>query len=154
MNTFNSFCIGACLFICLVGMAGSFVGALGVLPSTWDIGLQGDDTGGVFSNLTENITSTSGGAMNFDSFWLIATGGIAVTGIILGILMQSTNMIAVWIFGTVFWSGWIKVNSIFYAGGFLDNTAGIALVSILWFGMMIMFIGAIIGMLGQSGGLR
>jgi len=134
-------------------MAATFVGALGAFPDTWS-GV-GDSTTGQFSNLTGNITSIGGEKINFDSLWLYATGGIALGGvIILGILTQSTNLIGVWIFGTVFWMSWIKIQGIFYVGGLLSNTAGIALVGMLWLGMMFMFVGAIIGMLSQSGGMR
>lgn len=151
MNTFTSFCIAACMFMCFVGMASAFIGVLGVFPTTISMTPSGNSSSGIFSNLTGNVTSSAGESINFDSIWLIATGGIAATGaFIFGILTKSTNMVAVWLFGTVFWSAWGHLAVIISGVGILDSEAGIILISIITVGMTIIFVGAVIGMLSGS----
>jgi len=156
MNTYNSFCIGACLFIIFIAMGSTFLSALDAFPDVFDYDLEGTNDTSRFENLTQNITGSSDSkGVSFDTFWIIATGGVAITGaIVLGILMQSTNIIGVWIFGTVFWSCWSKLIVLFSLFDITSSAAGAALVAMITVGMMFIFIGAIIGMLSQSGGMR
>lgn len=159
MNTFTSFCIGACIFMCFVGMAGTLVNVIGSFPSSVDTGaaIHGDGTGGsIFSNLSSNITSATNDPFPFDNMWLIGTG-VAVGGaaaIGLSILTGTTTFIGIWLFGSVFWSGWLNLVGVITTGGYFNNAAGAVIIGMLSIGMMIMFVGAIIGMFGGSQGMK
>ena len=132
MNTFNSFCIAACVFMIFVGMATVVVTSLGVFPSTTSI-----DTSESQSKYdVTSITVWSSG---------ITIGSILTAGI--SLLTRSTNLMGICIFGTIFWTSWLSLIPIFNTGGFLNNTTGVALIAMITFGMTIMFIGAVIGML-------
>lgn len=133
MNTFNSFCIAACIFMIFIGMASVVVNSLDVFPSSPDINT--DDAQGKF---------------NTGYIQIAAFGASIALAIVFSALSRSTNIIGIWIFGAVFWASWLSVNSMFYTGGFLNNTTGIALVAMLWLGMIVMFIGAVTGMMHGS----
>jgi hypothetical protein len=140
MNTFNGFCIAACMFMVFVGMASTVVSTLGVFPSTLDINT--DDAQSKFDVQYNNILSAG------------VYGATILGAIALAFLTRTTNLIGMWIFSGVFWAGWLSVNGLFYTGGFLNNATGIAIVAMLWFGMTIMFIGAVTGILSGSTVMR
>jgi len=158
MNTFTSFCIGACIFMCFVGMAGTLVNVIGCFPATVNTGENLHGTGGsIFNNLTQNISSTSDDPFHFDNLWLIGTG-IAAGGSIavaMSILTGTTTFIGIWLFGSVFWSGWINLLTILNTNSYMTgNAAGVIILGMLTLGMMVMFVGAIIGMFGGSQGMK
>ena len=154
MNTFSGFCIGACVFMIFIGMSFGFISAIGAFPTSqtapFDTG--GTDLG-IVSNLTSNITGTTG-HLSFGEIWGIATGAITVGAIILSILTGTTNMIGIWLFGSFFWSSWASLVGILYMFDFLSSGAGLILVTMITVGMSIMFVGAIIGMLAGTHSLR
>lgn len=134
MNTFSGFCIAACMFLIFVGMATGVVNTLGVFPSSPTID-----------------TNTAQGTYNVGTYiWIGGTTATILLAIAIAITTKSTNLIALTAFGGVFWTSWGSIQSIFYTGGFLSNTTGIAIVLMLWFGMTVMFIGAIIGILSPG----
>jgi len=149
LNTFNSFCIAACLFMIFIGMSMGFIGLTGAFPTGVSTGFHEGDTLGQVSNLTGNVTG-SAGHMDFWSIWGIATG-IGASGVfVAAILTKSTNMIAIGLFGTFFWGSWGSLIGILYMFDFLTSGAGLMLVTMITVGMTFIFVGAIIGMLSGS----
>jgi hypothetical protein len=154
MNTFNSICIAGCIFMTFISMSIGFInlsGAFGVTTPT-TISVNGNATQTV-ENLSQNITGTAG-KMDWNSLWLIATGITALGVIGLAFMTGTTNMIGVYLFGTFFWSSWLNVVNIMRLGGFLDFSAGVALITMITVGMTFMFIGAVIGMLSGAQAMR
>ena len=151
MNTFTSFCIGACIFMIFVGMSIGFIGAMGAFPTIMTNPFNGENGTKIVENLSGNITGTSG-TIDFASVWGISTGALIGGAVSLSILTKTTNMIAVWLFGSFFWSSWasilMMINS--FAHDFFGSSAGLILVAMISVGMIFMFIGAIIGLLSGS----
>ena len=143
-NTFSGFCIAACAFMIFFGMSTAIINA--VAPNVFP-GMAGIDT----ANAEEKISSDY---LNFGA--LIASYGVAIgISVLLSILTNSTNMIGVWLFGAVFWASFASLNGTL--GLLLYNYLGVASVpifAVLWVGMVIMFIGAVIGMLSGSQWMR
>jgi hypothetical protein len=141
MNTFSSFCMAACLFMIFIGLASGVVSSLNiggppVFPDSPDINTT--EAQKPFNlNLTETI-------------WIAGmTIGSLATVALFGAFRQ-TNVAAIAIFSTVFWTSWGSILVIFHTGGFLDFAAGLAIIGMLTFGMSIMFIGAVVGMLAGN----
>jgi hypothetical protein len=144
MNTFSGLCIGACIFIIFIGMAAGVVNSIGAFPGavtptadTTDAQQTGNFSS--YSNIYSLLT-TYGGAIGLGVIASIIT--LLITG--------STSLIGIWMFAAVFWSSWLSIQNIFYTGGFLNNETGILIVLMLWFGMSMMFIGAVVGMLSPG----
>lgn len=142
MSTFTGFCIAACVFMLFVNFGFMFVSSFGGFDTTIPASL----------NLTGNSSANYNKAFNFD---YVRTFAIGITVLGLGALTMcyltgTTNMLGVYLFGATFWAGWINLVSIFNMGSFLDNAPGQVLISMLTIGMMIMFTGAVIGMLSGS----
>ena len=154
MNTFNSLCIGACIFMIFLGFSFSFIGAMGAFPASMTGPFDETDSSlDIVENLSSNITG-SGGSLNMGQMWLIGTGATALAVVGLAILTGTTNMIGVYLFGTFFWASWVQLIGILYTFDFLSSGAGLILVTMITVGMTIMFIGAVIGMLSGSVSMR
>lgn len=128
-----------------VGMASAVVSSIGAFPGattppmdTTDAQQKGDFS--AYSNIY-SLLITYGGAIGL---------GI-VASVITLLITGSTSLIGIWMFSAVFWSSWLSVQNIFYTGGYLNNETGILIVIMLWAGMSLMFIGAIVGMLSPGG---
>lgn len=133
MSTFTGFCIAACMFMIFVGMSSAVVNTLGVFPDSFSVN-----------------TGVAQSKFNTGYITVFAYVGAIAGAILLSLVSRTTNVIGIWLFGAVFWSSWLSVNTIFYTGGFLNNPTGIAIVAMLWFGMVVMFLGAIVGLLSGN----
>jgi len=153
MNTFNSFCIGACIFMIFLGFSFGFIDAMNAFPTSKTSPFGTDNSLNIVQNLSSNITGTTGG-LSWGQIWGIGTGAIALGVIGMAILTRTTNMIGVYLFGTFFWSSWASLVGILYTFSFLTSGAGLILVTMITVGMSVMFIGAIIGMLSGSFSMR
>ena len=135
MNTFNSLCIGACVFMIFIGMAAAFVGSI---EDTYPYSLN-VNTSEAEDKMTINDVNT-----------LILTFGGSIGGLLTGLtylLTRSTNLMGICIFGTFFWTSWGLLYPIISAAGFFNNIPGTLLISMITVGMGIMFVGAVNGML-------
>jgi len=154
MNTFNSFCIGACVFMIFVGMSFGFITAIGAFPTSYtgSVNATGTDLT-ILENLTGNVTGQEG-HLSWGAMWGIATGGAIAVSVVFAILTHSTNMIGVWLFGTFFWSSYASIIGMLFTFDFLSSGAGLILATMITIGMTIMFVGAVIGMLSGSHYMR
>ena len=145
MNTFNSFCIAACIFMIFISMSIGFINLSGAFPTNMA-------TNPNTKNITNMTNAVAGEPMKFDmgTIWLVGTGASIGIAVVVGILMKSTNLLGVFLFGSIFWSSWLNIIGVAYTGGFLSNQGGVALLGMITVGMTFMFIGAIIGMLSGS----
>jgi hypothetical protein len=148
MNTYTSFCIAGCLFMIFVSMAIGFVNLSGAFPTT----LSTNPNTGNITNMTNGGYVGSPSKLDMGTIWLVGMGSSIGAALAIGILMKSTNMLAVSLFGGVFWSSWLNILGVVYVGGFdfMSSPGYIALIGMLTVGMTFMFIGAIIGMLSGS----
>jgi hypothetical protein len=153
MNTFNSFCIGACIFMIFLGFSFGFIDAMGSFPTSQTSPFGTDSSLDIVENLSSNITGSSG-KMSWGQMWGIGTGALTIGVIGIAILTGTTNMIGVYLFGTFFWSSWASLVGILYTFSFLSSGAGLILLTMITVGMSIMFVGAIIGMLSGSVSMR
>lgn len=149
MNTFTSFCVGACIFMIFFGMSIGFIGLMGAFPTGLTTGFTPGNSTETVTGLTGNVT----GVMGHFNFWDLwgATTGLALGGALaIGILTKSTNMIGTWVFGTFFWSSWGSMLTVFYTFDFLSSGAGLMLITMITVGMAFIFVAAVIGMLSGS----
>lgn len=138
-----------------VSMGIAFVNLTGAFPIEGSTGvpINSNDANGTFGDMSKDITT--GSSFDFTSLWLIGTATLAGVGsIILATLIRQTTIIAVYLFGTVFWSCWLHMIGIFNIGGFLTSSAALILIGMITLGMMFIFAGAVIGMLGGSVSMR
>jgi len=143
-NTFSGICIATCMFMIFFGMATAVVNA--VAPNVFP-GLAGIDTSNAESKIDTDYMSIG---------VIVVTYGAAIIGAgILAVLTNSTNIIGVWLFSAVFWASFLSLNGTLsiMLYGYL-GAASIPIFAILWIGMIMMFIGAIIGMLSGSQWMR
>jgi hypothetical protein len=143
MNTFSGFCIAACIFLIFIGMGTGVVstldqGSFHVFSASPDI------------NTSEAQKPTQTNYFDLYNVLIAYGAAIAITSI-LSYLTGTSNLIVVWIFGGVFWASWGSLLPVFYTGGFMNTSTGLAIVGMLTFGMTVMFIGAIIGLLSPGG---
>jgi hypothetical protein len=143
MNTFNSFCISACMFMIFLGMASIVVGNLGISSSSPVI-----NTTEAQKNFLKDNANTI--------IW-VAGGTLAtIASIASYFFTRSTVIMGVTIFAGIFWTSWIAINKTFLSNFFIDSTthaiqpAAAGIIGMLWLGMAVMFIGAVQGMLTGS----
>jgi len=139
------------MFFIFVAMSPGLVGASGMFPmgSLEYKNIFSGSSDSDFSNLTGNVTGTSG-HLSFGEIWMIGTGMLTGASLIFSILTKTTNMLAVWIFGSVFWSSWLSINGLLALNGFLSNPMGLILIGMIDLGMVFMFVAAVNGMLSGS----
>lgn len=139
-----------------IGLSFGFIGAIGAFPSTMTSPIDTSDTSlDILENLTQNVTGAETmERLSFSDMWLIATGAMIGGGIILSILTGTTNMIGIWLFGSLFWSAWSSLIIMLNTFDFLVSGAGAILVTMITVGMSIMFYGAVVGMLSGTHSLR
>jgi len=140
-NSFFQICYDWVLIIILATISISIVSSLYVFTKV-DTGMAMDlsSADGVF----KTVTGLTGGAQ---WVWLtiITAGGLGA--LVVAKLTQSTNMIGVYLFSTVLWTSWIKCLSVIDIG----NWVPLEFKVLFTFGVMFLYVGAIIGMLTGSG---
>ena len=147
-SSFYKFCIGACIFIIFFSLSINFLSIISIFPL---------DTPGFQGNYTEGLNKTVAnsnlilGIFTGDTLLFTITGLLVGTGLIgaiaLAISSKNWNIVSVYIFITVFWGSWISNLGIFTNNSFYDYPAVKALIVIITIGMMVLFIGAIAGLL-------
>lgn len=136
-------CIYITLIILIFTMSVSFINGLGLFPYKYESGpgLQ-DTTNETFLNMVQSMTGLStGGAA---AVWTLAIGtGFILTGLA-SIALQSTTPLAIFLFGSIFWTAYTKCFSVI--GPYLPTE----FVFILWVVSIFLFVGAILGLLGSQ----
>jgi hypothetical protein len=95
-------------------------------------------------NVLSELTGLSDG---MESVWLLITSISAVGAVGLSMLTHSVAPIGVYLFSTVFWTSWIRTQSILSVGGYIPGE----FLLLITIGMIFLFIAAVIGMLTGSG---
>ena len=123
----------------LFSIAINFIYTLGIFPVE---GNPGRDLNS--SNVLQTITGLQGGMENL---WAIVTtiGGIAA--VTLAILTRSMIPAGIYLFGTVFWTSWLKTSSILSLGGYIPG----GFLAMFTVGVTFLFIAAVIGMITGGG---
>ena len=157
MNSFNSLCIGACIFMIFLGFSFSFIDAMDAFPTskTGPFDANNSDFLNVTEQLSQDVSSSGIKHVGFSEIWLIGIGAASIGAIAISILTGTTNFLGIYLFGTFFWASWLQVINIFNIfDDFLGSGAGLILITMITVGMGFMFVGAVIGMLSGAQTLR
>lgn len=140
MSTF--FRVAVYLSFVMIGfnLSIAFVGTLGAFPVE---DIPGTGTVDESSTLTA-FTRLTGG---MEGVWLMVTSITGIGAIILAIAVKSFIPVGVHLFSVVFWTAYIKSNSILSVGGYIPGD----FLAIFFVCMIFLFIAAVIGMLIGSG---
>jgi len=123
--------MGMILFNVIIG----WIFSTGAFPLEGNPGMELTE-----DNALNKLTGLTGG---MEYIWLAGTTLSALASIGLAILLRVITPIGIWMFGEVFWTSWIRTNSVLSMGGFLPDE----FLAIFFIGMMFLFIAVIIGML-------
>jgi len=139
-NTFFQTCIYLCITIIVFCTALAFVNALDIYTDV-EAGPFIDDTP---DNVFSSISGFDGG-MEFVWLSLVTAGGLGA--LVVAKMTQSTNMIGVWLFSSVFWTSYNNAISV------IDVNSWIPGDFLLMFTVAFLFlwVGAVIGILTGSG---
>lgn len=146
MNTFFRvaifFSIAMIVFNMVIGFVGSLENPAGdkVFPMR--------DTPGAVSADEESILSEVTGLEepNMEALWIGIVGGGMAVALFLSWISHTLTPLGIHLFSTIFWTAWIKSNSIL-SGGFIPQE----FLNIFFVGMIFLFIAAVIGMITGSG---
>jgi hypothetical protein len=143
-DSFYKFCISGCLFLIFVNISITFVGLLAVFPATVPLG-NTDNT----SNMTEEFLPS--GVLDFISgnmFGFLMEGGLILVGLAAIVATRNWNAVAAYLVGAFFWTSYQSSIMVLSYGGFFDTLAMQVFVGMISIGMLVMFLGAMIGMIG------
>lgn len=141
MNTFFRMCIYICFALMFFSLVFNFVESTGAFSSHMSMGQDIDSAGDAISSLTKLDDP------DMNSIWAAVTLGSGIAAIALAWITHSVTPIGLWLFGEVFWTSWIRTQSIISIGGYLPEN----FILIFTVGMMFLFIAAIVGILTGSG---
>jgi hypothetical protein len=127
-----------------VGFVGSLTTPSGdpVFPVAGDMGINSNVSEGT---ILANVTGLDN--PNMANLWLSVVGLGFLGAVTLAFLTKSVIPIGIHLFSTVFWTAYIKSNSILSAGDFIPGD----FLAIFLIGMIFLFIAALVGMLTGSG---
>jgi len=134
-------CIYLCLALIVFTMSINFVNAIGAFSAYEETPLEEEVT---TDNALEQISGLEGGMA---SLWALAVGVGALGAVALVFISKQISPIGIYIFSTVFWTSWLKMNSIININGVMP----VELMAIFTVAAIFLFIAAIIGMLTGSG---
>ena len=141
MASFFRTSIYLCLAIIVFTMSINFVNTLGAFNA---YEAQPTDEEIDVDNALEQISGLEGGMA---SLWALAIGVGAIGAIALVFISKQISPIGIYIFSTVFWTSWLKMNSVININGVMP----VELMVIFTVAALFLFIAAIIGMLTGSG---
>ena len=139
-NSFFQTCYYLCIVMIVFSVAIIFVNSLNLFTDVESGVHLGDTPDDIFYA----ITGFRGGAQAMWTALVIGTG-VAALGV--AVVTKSTNMIGVWLFSTVFWTGYHKCISVVDIGGWIQDS----FLLMFTVAFLFLFVGAIIGMLTGSG---
>lgn len=149
-NSTTKFCMAACIFMILISLSINLVTAMNI----FNTGLPSP----IINQTVKNVTSIAGGdilSMLGTNIVGLFTGALfAAGGLILVVALAgrtgSWNIVAVYLFGLVFWGSWGTNLSIFAFGGYFTSTVMSAVLLMITVVMVFIFAGATIGILGGN----
>ena len=141
MASFFRTSIYICLIIIVFTLSINFVNSLGAFNA---YEAQPTDEEITVDNALEQISGLEGGMA---SLWALAVGVGAIGAIALVFISKQISPIGIYIFSTVFWTSWLKMNGVININGVMP----VELMVIFTVAAIFLFIAAIIGMLTGSG---
>ena len=147
---FYRFCISACIFMILIGMAINVVLMMNIFPTHMESPIVNQTTGNVTTIAGGDIISLfAGNVINLivESF---AIAGGFLLALIIAMRTGSWNIVAAYLFGTVFWVSWQGSLRLFAIGGYFDSPVMAAILLMITVVMVFIFAGATIGILGGT----
>jgi hypothetical protein len=151
-NSATKFCMAACIFMIILSLSMNIVTIMGVFPT--------DVPSPVINQSTVNATQKLAGGDIFSFLGLniatiLSTAFLSVAGFALVVAYAtrtgSFNLVAVYLFGLVFWGSWFANLSLFnYGGYFNDYPVMQSIYLLITVVMVFIFAGAAIGILGGN----
>lgn len=140
MNTFFRICVYYCLGLMVFTLLFNLVALTGAFDTNVDSGTSIGDTDEALGNLSNLATP------NMAYIFTIVATGVGV-GIAVGYITSSIVPVGIGIFGSVFWSSYVTMHGILAIGGYIPGE----ILTIVTIGTVLVFVGAIIGMITGSG---
>ena len=141
MNSFFRITIYFALALVLFSLAINFIDGMAAFPIETEMGTQVNSTDSALQQLTKLKDPNMA-----DIFALTTTvSGIIAVG--LAALTRSVVPIGLYVYGAVFWTSWIRAQSILSFGGYMPPE----FLLIFTVGVMFIFIASIIGLLTGGG---
>jgi len=141
MATFYQTSIYLCFALMIFNLAGAVVDATNAFPTDTELGQDVNST----SSALDDLTGLDDPNMN--SLWALTITLAGAVAIALAWLVHSITPVGIYIFGAVFWTSWIRIQSIIGFGSYL-NIEFIIMIQVV---IIVLFIAAVIGMLTGSG---
>jgi len=141
MKSFFQIAIVITFILFIFGFLASFVASTGAFPFTEDMGISiSSDSDWLvkFTGLTDPSMS---------AIFLGVTGLTFLGAVALAVSTHSVVPIGLHLFGLVFWSSWTKACVVLSYGGYIPGN----LLVIFTFGVLFVFVAAIVGILTGSG---
>ena len=139
MASFFRTCTYLCMGLIVFTLAINFVNTLGAFTA-YEAG--GEDI--TSQSAIEKISGLDGGMA---TLWGLAVGIGLAGALALVYLSKQISPIGIYLFSTVFWTSWIRMNSVINVGGVMP----VELMAIFTVGALFLFVAAMIGMLTGSG---
>jgi hypothetical protein len=146
LNTLFKQCMYFCIVLLIFTFALNFISTLwfdvGAIPASSPMGASPNSTANAtFMSYVQGITGLSGG---FSSLFILASVGTGLAAVVLSALSHQTTPLAIYLFGVIFWTSWIRA--------FASIPAIPPEISIIFtVAIMFVFAGAVVAMLGYSG---
>ena len=142
MNTFFRIAVMFAFGAILLNIGFGFIQGLGAFPLSSDDVIGMDDVDS--DNALSQLTGLSGGMQSMWSLFLVAG---AAASVFLAWATHSVVPIGIYLFSEVFWTSWIRTQSMLSFGGYIPGDF-LVLITV---GMIFLFIAAVIGMITGSG---
>ena len=149
-DSFTKFCISACIFMILFSLSMNVVAGLhvfGEYPTPMINETSDDATTIDIGGNPFNLESVMGGNI-----------GLLLTGAGIGLVLVATKclisgsyvLLAAYLFSIIFWGSWGSNVSILLSSGYFSSGTMLSIFGIITGVMVIIFLGAIIGILGGN----
>jgi hypothetical protein len=143
-STFFQTCIYICILLIILTFAISFINELNLF---YDVNV-GVETTNKPNNFLEELTGFEGG-MEYIWLALITSSGLGT--LVVAKLTQSTNMIGVWLFTSIFWTSYNKCLSVINISYGSQEWIPAEFLIMFTVALLFLWIAAVIGMLTGSG---
>lgn len=146
-ETFFQVCLILTISMFIFTLCVHYVSGLGIYSDTNIQGgvNPGDDANETVQRVTGSPDYPDG--FSIDLMWGLVLTGVGAVGIVVAWLTHSTAIIGVFIFSAVFWASYINMMGILNIGNYIDPNFMVIGHTV----MVMVFIGAVAGMLSGSG---
>jgi len=134
-------CIYLCLTLIVFTLAINFVNEMGAFNA---YEAQPTEEIVTVDNALEQISGLEGGMA---SLWGLAVGIGLAGAVVLVFISKQISPIGIYLFSTVFWTSWIRMNTVININGAMP----VELMALFTVAALFLFVAAIIGMLTGSG---